>query len=261
MNGTHNLRVVRGSAERNPKGVLRAGLRRVCGFTLVEMLLALALGGAVMVFATMYVVNLTHIWLEQGDDEFFQQHADGVTLFLNNAFVRSVGREAARARPGGAGEEQPDESLRRRSGRPEREDAVSWARPPGYSDFDPPMLSFSLHEAPALLVGESGVMPAVNGYLYYDRGAGMAVLWYSRLQRVETLRDVNSTLLSPFITRVEYAYYEREDDRWELFERPEEDTDGQYLMPDALQLTFTYEEEEIVRAVYIPKRRQNVPLF
>ena len=236
------------------------------GFTLLEVLLALALGAIIMVYTISIVVNLSLVWLNQGDDDFFQQHADGVALFLSNAFARSVGTASPRdpvadELNGGDGEDSAPATRRGRAAREDPTEPVSWRRPPGYSEFDDPLLGVSLNEAPAILIDETVAMPAINGYLYFERGSGLGMLWYSRLTRVETLRDVRSTFLSPYLTRLEYGYYDRDADSWNLTENPERDQDGLYLLPDALQLTFTYQDERLQRAVYIPKQRQHVPLF
>ncbi|MGC9449888.1 MAG: type II secretion system protein [Oceanipulchritudo sp.] len=217
-------------------------LRRA-GLTLVEMLVTLAILGTVMTLLSFHLVALSNLWLNRSDDDFFEQHVDGVVLFLNNAFEASEGAY-------GPGEEK---------GAP-----VEWARPPGWGDLDDPLLHFQQAEAPALFVREGQALPAILAYLHFDKDEGLSILWYSALdaEEIERVSDLRRTPVSAFVTEMDYAYYELEDDEWEITEDPMEDDNGAFRLPDFLRITFSHPEEgERVRSVLIPHASTEIPLF
>ncbi len=216
----------------------QAGKNKNSGFTLIEVLLALALGGMLLTAVLVHVFSLSNIWTNSTGDDFFKQHVDGVTLFLNNALALSEGLN---------NEEQAA--------------PVNWDRPPGYSDFDEPLLTFRLKESPALYAWEGSARPAVTSHIYFRQRDGLSLLWYSRLDKVEDMNDVHLTRVSPYITQVTYCYYDKESDNWDLQEKPEKDSDDQYLLPDFIKLRFEYEGELKEVPFYLPQRSQDVPIF
>lgn len=240
----------------------------------MEVLLALVVGAFVMTFAIAYVVSLGNIWLNRGAHDFFQQHTDGVTLFLHS--VLASARGDIRTVNSGAGDdnsgasvfpiaEEGSEGRGRSVGQANTAATgampIAWGKPPGYSAFDPPLIMFHLDEAPALLTGEGERLPALTCFLLYDDREGLFLLWYSRLSETEDLNGVMATPLSPFLTGLRFAYYDREANTWEALDKPKEDDEAQRLLPDALLLTFTKDEETRQSAVYLPRHDRNVPLF
>ena len=213
------------------------------GLTLVEMVVTIALLGTFMTLLSFHLVALSNLWINRTDDDFFEQHVDGVILFLSKAMEAS---ETATART----EEQSQ--------------PVEWARPPGWSELDDPLLFFRQEEAPALFVREGQALPAIQAYLYFDRDEGLSVLWYSILdsEEIEQVRDLQRTHISSYISKMEYAYYEMEQDEWEITRDPMEDDNGAFRLPDFLRFTFTHPEEgERIRSVLIPHGSVDVPLF
>ncbi len=213
-------------------------LKQFSGFTLIEVLLALAIGGALLTAVMVHVFSLSNIWTNSTGDDFFKQHVDGVALFLNNALALSEGlNQEEKAAP------------------------VNWDRPPGYSDLDEPLLTFRLKESPALYTWEGLPRPAVTSHLIFKERDGLSLLWYSRLDEVEDMNDVRRTHVSPYITKITYCYYDKETDRWDLNEKPEKDRAGQFLLPDFIKLRFEYEGEVKEIPFYLPQRSQDVPII
>ena len=207
------------------------------GFTILEILLALAVAGMLLTAIIFQIYSFTNIWLSNSDENFFPQHVDGITLFLNNLVALSEGLDQENPNP------------------------VAWARPPGYSEMEEPLLTFQLRDSPPLLVWSEDPLTAVTCHLYYRSNGGLALLWHSRLQETEDLDDVQNTLLSPYVSEITYCYYDRENDSWKKTETPEEDDNHQFLLPQFLELRFEYKEEERLATVYLPNINQNVPLF
>lgn len=214
------------------------------GFTLIEMLVTLAIIGTFMTLLSFHLVALSNLWINRSDDDFFEQHVDGVTLFLNNAL------EASEGASGSDGEQATA--------------PVEWARPPGWSDMDDPLLYFQQAEAPALFVREGQSLPAIQAYLHFDDNEGLSILWFSALdaEDIERVNDLRRSPVSSYVTRMDYAYYELEDDEWEITEDPMEDDGGAFRLPDFIRLTFTHPEQgERLRSILIPHAATEIPLF
>jgi prepilin-type N-terminal cleavage/methylation domain-containing protein len=214
------------------------------GFTLFEMLAVLAIMGVVMTMVSFHLVSLSNIWLNRTDGNFFDQHVEGVTLFLQNALEQS---ESVSGSLSGA-----------------RKLPVQWARPPGFDEMDDPLLHFRLKETPALFVAEGIRLPDIQAYLLFHR-EGLSILWYSSFtsEELEDTEDLRHTPISRFIAKIEYAYYDPEDDEWEITDEPEEDDNEAFILPQYLRLTFRYppEDLEVIRSIYIPQRTPDLPLF
>ena len=127
-----------------------------------------------------------------------------------------------------------------------------------------PVLLLQQAEAPALFVREGQSLPAILAYLHFDDREGLSVIWFSALdaEDIEQVADLRRTLISSYVSRMDYAYYELEEDEWEITEEPMEDDGGAFRLPDFLRLTFTHPEEgERVRSVLIPHASTEIPLF
>ena len=222
--------------------MMKHQLRSKNGLTLIEMVVTIALMGLVMTFLSFHMVGLSNLWLNRTDDDFFEQHVDGVVLFMTNVM------EASESAAFGENEQRPP---------------VEWAKPPGWSDMDDPLLYFQQNEAPALFVREGLSLPAIQAYIHFDDRDGLSIIWYSALdaEDIEDERDLRRTRISSYITQMDYAYYELEDDEWEITEDPIEE-DEQFRLPDFIRLTFSHPEQgERIRSVLIPHGSVEIPLF
>lgn len=234
---------------------------------MLEALLAVGIGATVLLFAMFYLVSLGSIWINRTTNDFFRQHADGVTLFLHNNFALSQPVAAGSNVENDASEEaREDAAAAVPSGNDPQaqvpmKDPVSWERPPGYDSFDKPLLTFHLREPPALLVDSGPRMTAITCHLYFQKRDGLSLLWYSQLEEVENLQDVRHTPISKYVTEIQYAYYDFEDDSWETKDEPIENDAGQFVLPDALKLKFEYDEDVIDTVVYLPRKGKNIPLY
>jgi|TARA_B110000438_G_C15786202_1_gene638538 prepilin-type N-terminal cleavage/methylation domain-containing protein len=218
-------------------------LCRTGGFSLIEMILVISLLALILPMVLGFVFNLSQIWLKGAKGNFFAQHVDGVSLFLDTALERSE----AIVGDGAEGETTLP---------------IEWARPPGFSDFDDPLLMFRQRETPALFVREGESLPNIFVYIYHDDREGLSLVWYSSHQEeVEDEDDLYRTPISKYVSKIQYAYYDAENDEWDVEDDPEEGDNDAYILPQYLKLTFAYEDEEFVRNLHIPQRSTDVPLF
>jgi prepilin-type N-terminal cleavage/methylation domain len=261
-------------------------------FTLLEVILAIALAGFVLAAATSMITSVSNIWATRQERGFFKDHADGVAEFLTAALNQS-GTEIA------LGEDSTDSSTSTETETSEETDSVEisvtdgesedtssdsssssegssllrvsetpvgWARPPGYPEYQDPLLNFSFQSAPALLLSpDMPVDSMIQAYLYFEKDEGLSLIWYSSLQEEsEDLEDLRRSSISSLVSGIQYIYWDERFERWETEDSPKKDEEGDsedFLLPRYLLLSFSYEDETITRKVTIPIPSQYAVLF
>lgn len=203
-------------------------------FTLIEVIMAISIAGLLLVAATTYLFSLTQIWGDTQKDQYFTHHAEGVSRFLDQLFDEAQYLDS---------------------------EPVKWAPLPGASPFDPPLLQFSLPGNPALLYWEGRPLGGVTCYLYFNETEGLELIWYSELEKIESPSDMHRTLISPIVKNITYCNYDPDFEQWEESREPILDRQGNRKVPNALKLTFKYEDEEKVQTFNIPTEEASVPIF
>ena len=167
---------------------------------MVEVLLALAIGGLVLTAATSLLITISRAWAERpATRDAFDAHVNGVAHFMT-----AVLEEATPSALTKAGDQ-----------------AISLKSPVGYSDTEDPLIYFFLREGPPLLVWPNGPAGRVHCYLYFEEGEGLSFLWFSEFQELEKNDkgelepededELFKTLISPLCDQVFYCYYGDED--------------------------------------------------
>lgn len=220
----------------------RRGTRLRSGFTLLEVLLAVALGAMVLTAMTTFLFSMAELWGVGSNERLFEKHARGVSRFLENGFHTASQRydEAA----GG------NESL-------------FWMNWEGDDTRRESYLSFELKKSPGALVWPENPLPHVVCSLEFDEDEGLFLLWRSRLEEAFDEDPPRRTLISPFVKAVEYHYinYEEENPEWEIEERPLQEADESYLMPERIVLKFRFKGEEVKRQLILPKIMEGTPIL
>ena len=222
-------------------------MKRKTGFSLVEVLLALAIGGLILTAATSLLVTISQAWANRpATRDAFDAHVNGVANFLTAMLEEATLTDGLNS----------------------QKKAITLDRAPGFSESDDPLVRFYLREAPPLFFWpEPGsVASRVHVFLQVDDRDGLRLLWYSDLQDLEKnekgIREPEDddelfcTVVSPFCTEVFYCYYGDEDDteddlkRWEVVDELEEDIDsGDFRLPAFAKLVFKWDEENLERVV------------
>ena len=275
---------------------LRAG---TSAFTLLEVILAVTIAGALLAAAATLLVSVTDVWMERQDRHFFEDHVDGVAEFLQ-ASLSSAGTEIAINNESGDNStttEETDPTEQTQNPTPEvttpknqdasdnddeqneetgstantssglisvAEDPIDWAQPPGFAEYQDPLLHFRLKDPPPLLIQtDNAPIVGIEVYLYFKDNEGLSLLWYTPLQEdSEDISDLRRTPLSDLITKVEYVYWDESFEKWETETEPQEgDGEEQFILPRFLKLTFEYEGETKERSITIPVPSRSVLLF
>jgi prepilin-type N-terminal cleavage/methylation domain-containing protein len=281
-------------ARRIQKGIYRRGDPQA-GMTLIEVVLAIAVAAFVLTAATSFVVSVSSIWSPRAERHFFEDHVDGVVYFLQRSFD-SAGF-AIRAEEGSATNSNSNSTrnvsnsknssnapptIKAQQARPKvtkgtdkettgvsligsTKEPIKWQRPPGYDNFDDPLLGFELNELPVLFNSPEN-LPALGGaqvYLHFDKENGLRMLWYPLLQEeVEAVEDMRSTMISPWLHAFEYIYWDEDFEEWETLAEPKEgEGDDQWLLPRYLKLIFIYNDVQKARTIAIPVPMKSAFLF
>jgi hypothetical protein len=270
--------------------------RGIAAFTLLEVILAVTIAGALLAGAATLMVSVTNAWLERQDRHFFEDHVDGVTEFLQASFS-IAGTEIALGDEDGSGgstmsetgnEIETDgsqvtvdisgnnnlESGNSMEGNTESttssglmrvsEDPIDWSQPPGFADYQEPLLHFKLRDTPPLLVQtENAPIIGVEAFLHFEDDEGLSLLWYTPLQEdSEDLDDLRRTPLSDLVIKVEYIYWDERFEKWESETEPKEgEGDDQFILPRFLKLTFEFEAVTKERTLTIPVTSRNALIF
>jgi prepilin-type N-terminal cleavage/methylation domain-containing protein len=221
------------------------------GFSMIELLLAMAIGGLLLVGAVSLLVTVSQAWANRpATRDAFDAHVNGVANFLH-----AVMEEASLPQS-------------KRDGNAK----VDLQKPVGFSDSDEPLIHFYLREAPPLFVWPKAVATRVHTYLYFDERDGLFFLWFSELQDLEKNSDgflepedeseLWKTPVSRFCDEIFYCYYGEEDDRegdiktWEIKDSLEENIQtGKFRIPAFIKLVFRWPEEDLERTITLAVER------
>lgn len=230
-------------------GSARKAVRQ--GFTLIEVLISLTLGGFVLTAATLHLVSLGKIWTHDWSERHFMHHKESLTTFLIRVFKEADSGFSSLGTNGNIA-------------------GLRWENPPGESTLDDPYLRFYLKQPPSVLISNPPLASSVVCYLVFDEEEGLSLLWYPLIEtrdgeeEIQDVDDLYRTTLSRFVERIEYCYYDSEKEQWDVEEDPMEEND-KFLMPDFLKFTFRFDDEHeddaFVSHVPLPPSEKDAPLF
>jgi prepilin-type N-terminal cleavage/methylation domain-containing protein len=188
-------------------------------FTLLELLISLALVALLMVGLNMFVFSMGELWGQNTDKRLFDQHVRAVTRFLEHELVAAALPPASKA---GQAAIAPKE-----------------VRPANANSDN--LLTFELPEGSRLIAWPTQPLPeVVCSFLVRDR-QGLVLLWHSRLELHFADDPPHETLISPFVTAMAYDYFDANLKRWTTETMLKRDAaSGSYLAPQRVRFTFTY---------------------
>jgi prepilin-type N-terminal cleavage/methylation domain-containing protein len=208
---------------------MNAALRRR-GFTLLEMLVSLALLGVLMVALNTFLFSMSELWGGGRDQRLFDQHARAATALVRNAF------EQATLGPSASGVALKDV-----------DDGAGTTKP---------RLCFLLADAGRLADWPEAPLPDVDFSVFVEEGRGLVFQWQSRLEIEREMADKHETVISPFITALHYEYYDAELKEWKVEDEPVNDTGGTtWKKPARIHLLFERGSLKATKVVNLPIKR------
>ncbi|MGJ8651836.1 MAG: PulJ/GspJ family protein [Opitutaceae bacterium] len=234
------------------------------GFTLLEVILAIAITGFLLAAATAFVVSVSRIWIDREERHFFEDHVDGVTEFLQASFS-SAGQEISieaedsntnnstnndsqangtTGNPGnltidmsGTTTDEKSTADNQNNGSTTdsestsggllrtAEEPITWGSPPGFAEYKDPLLNFKLTQIPPLLVNlDNAPITGINIFLHFEPDEGLSFLWYSLLQ--EDTEDIDDLRRTEISPLVTNIKYIYWDESFEKWEEEDEPMEG-----------------------------------
>jgi len=250
-------------------------MKKRLGFTLMEMLLAVALAGLLLGASSFLIVGLTQIWTHRTDVDSFEEHADGVAGFLQSALDDSGRRyQPSWTSPASNGSAEDESEAERRlrvaqvvkSGEIWHNTGVNMAKVDKTDSIELTKLHFHFYQMPPALGGQAPAgSPGVEAWLLFEKERGLAIVWRDvwtvQTRLVTDERELlRSSLLSPLVVRLDYIYLDTDSKRWTVDEEPEESEFGN-VMPEFIHLRFEEGGRATERLVRVPQGKRGMPLF
>ncbi|TAG32544.1 MAG: prepilin-type N-terminal cleavage/methylation domain-containing protein [Verrucomicrobia bacterium] len=206
--------------------------RLALAFTLIEVLVAMAMMGALLIALNVFVFSMAEVWTDSRDERLFGQHARAVSLHVED-LLRS-------AAVGPAGRGLSIKEVRQESG------------------GEAPELAFTLAEGSRLINWPGAPAPDVEMSLAVDRrqGGGLVLHSQSLLEIRRADEPPRATVVSPFVVSTAWDYYDESFRRWETVDEPKRDPEGTYVLPQRLRLRFAHGELTQERIIRVPSRAE-----
>jgi prepilin-type N-terminal cleavage/methylation domain-containing protein len=209
------------------------------GFTLLEILLAVALTGLVLVAMNTFVFSMGELWGRNTDVRLFDQHVRALGRFLDREL------RAAQLPPAVSSGNTAVEA---------REVKVEFGR-------SADLVTFGLREGSRVLTWPERALPEVVCSLEVRPRVGLVLYWQSALEQRFGTDPPRETLLSPLATELAYDYYNPDFQRWETLPTLRKDRDGNLETPGRLRLTFQYKELTRHALIALPTTTEGLPAY
>jgi prepilin-type N-terminal cleavage/methylation domain-containing protein len=216
--------------------------REICrprGFTLVELLMAIAIMAMLLVALFTFVFSMGEIWGHGSEKRLFEQHVNAVTRHIEAMFRRA-------SLPIGASSTNEAFTIR------------ELRLPSGGAGN---LLGFDLADGDRLLVWNGPELPDVQCSLGLESSRGLMLYWQSSLEIKHETEPPRAVLVSPFVTRIDYLYRDEDTGVWRSETALRKNSDGHWSLPDSIKLTFAHAGATAERTLTLPARNGALPLF
>lgn len=216
-----------------------AGRHSARAFTLLEILLSLALVGLVLTGMNTFVFSMAELWGRRSEPRLFDQHVRAVTRFLEHELRAAALPPAARpnSTPIALQEIRPQNGLMEN------------------------MLTFELPSGSRLFTWPERPLPEVVCSFQARPNEGLVMLWHSRLEKNFETDPPRETVVTPLVTGLAYDYYDTDASRWSTEATLKMDPQGRPMTPQRLRLKFTYNKMNRESVITLPVPGQALPAF
>ena len=210
------------------------------GFSLIEILLAVSLLGALLLAMSMFIFSMGEIWGRNSEQRLFDQHVRAVTRR-----VEEILRSAVLAPAAGNATASPvaPQDIRRETGSTDS------------------LLTFELPAGDRLLPWPEDPLPDVVCSLAVEDGKGLVLYWHSRLETRFADDPPRTLVLTPFGAALSYDYYQPDLRTWQNQTQLQKDNNGNWLVPDRLTLRFVHGKMAAETTVALVSPSDALPSF
>ncbi len=209
------------------------------GFTLLEILLALALVALVLVAMNTFIFSMSELWGRNSDVRTFDQHVRNVTRYLEKE-LRTA------ALPPFGNPKSP---------------SIAPKEVRNHSGVTEPLLTFELPEGSRLITWPERPLPDVVCSLAVRGREGLVLLWHSRLEKRFEQDPPRETVITPLVSNLSYDYYDTDFKRWKTETTLQKEGNGEIKAPQRLRLKFVYGKLTRETLVDLPFAVEGLPLF
>ncbi len=226
-------------------------------FTLIETLLSISVGMALMLAAAFYFYGLTQAYVRVEEDPLFDDHVESLCALLES-FI-------------GATRQSPmtwtEESSNNVGGSPIRTSAapsktkrkgkgdLRWETAPGGGLSNEFLLAFTPQNPSFFFSGLPGPLPTFDGYLAFVPKEGLFLIYQTPIQKKESSHSVSVFLLSASVKALDYAFYDDKLGTWSFDNKaPAEASEDKPKLPAAIRLVFEEAGHESTRYIYLPEQ-------
>jgi prepilin-type N-terminal cleavage/methylation domain-containing protein len=210
---------------------------RTRGFTLIEIVLSMALVGLVLVGLNTFVFSMGELWGKNADSRLFDQHVRAVTRFLQNEMLRATLPPAAvlNSTPVGVQYIKPENGLQEN------------------------LITYSELASNRILRWQDVPLPEVVCSWQVRKDQGLYMLWHSDLENNFNTDPPRETLVSPLVTGISYDYYDSDFNKWTTETVMRSDSGGNPLAPQRLRVAFGYNGLTREALIPVPAIQQGMP--
>ena len=221
-----------------------AGYTRTCstqqrGFTLLEILVALALVALVLVAMNSFIFSMGELWGRNNDVRLFEQHVRAVSRFLQSELRTAALPPVARL----------------------NQVAIGPKEVRGQNGLTEPLLTFELPAGSRLITWPERPLPDVVCSLAVRDREGLVLLWKSRLEKRYDQVNPRETLITPMVTAMSYDYYDPEFKTWRTEQNLRREGAGEYKAPQRLRLKFAHGTLSREVLITLPVATEGLPFF
>ena len=215
-------------------------MSRRAAFTLIEVLLALALLAALLLSINQFVFSITEAWTKNQDQFVFVQHTRAVTRHLDELFQAATASARGSSPAAGA-------------------PAVAEMKTPEGTTAD--LLAFDLPMGDRLLVWPSTPLPEVQCALAWRKEDGLVLYYKSRLEADFADANPRMAVLSPFVTSLAFDYYDTKTDTWSAEDTVQKDSGGNFEAPRRIRIKFHRKNQDYEETIALPVIKEGLPAY
>ena len=167
---------------------------RRAAFTLMEMLVAIALTGILLTGLAFVNYNIMTVWAAQAEDPLFDRHVDGLRRALEACAAETVDAS------GTQGTARPASQVFRAAPASTGVDRAPYLRITG---------------APPFLVSDTMPMGFVHAWLCMEADTGLVLYWQTDAGRRDNQDATQRLVLSPWVVSMETLSYDAPSDGWD----------------------------------------------
>ena len=224
---------------RASRSVLRGRGRSSRGFTLLEILVAMALVALVMVAMNTFIFSMGELWGRNSDVRLFDQHVRNVTRFLESELRTAAFPPAVQPnKPGIAAKEVK-----------------------GRNGLTEPLLTFELPAGSRLIHWPERPLPDVVCSLAVRDREGLVLLWKSKHEKRFEEDPPRESLITPMVQSLAYDYYDADFKTWRTETALRRENTDEYLTPQRLRLKFAHENLSREVLITLPVSSEGLPIF